>query len=118
MIQVKSRTSQNRSPPGGHVWSPVEDDFGHGQNFGCPSGQNSIFPLSIGERDDGMITLCIHQYILADERVTEEIKRQPVDKSFRPTPTQSPHERVLGMLFVPTARVFPDKVYCTNRNEE
>ena len=53
--------------------------IGRRQNFDCPngpSGQNSIVPLSVGERDDGINTLYSHQYNLADEGVTEEIKRQ------------------------------------------
>jgi hypothetical protein len=53
--------------------------IGRRQNFDCPigpSGQNSIFPLSSGERDDGIRTLHSQQYSLTDEVVTEEIKRQ------------------------------------------
>ena len=52
--------------------------IGHRQNFGCssgPPGQNSIFPMRTGERDDAISTLRSHQYILADEGVSEEIKR-------------------------------------------
>ncbi len=41
--------------------------IGRRQNCGCPSGpsgQNSIFPLPAGERDDGISTLRSHQYSL------------------------------------------------------
>ncbi len=48
--------------------------IGRRQNFGGPSGppgQNSIFHMCAGGRDDGISTLCSHQYSLADEGVTE-----------------------------------------------
>jgi hypothetical protein len=51
----------------------------HRQNFGgpsVPSWQNCIFPMCAGERYDGISTLHSHQYSLADEGVTEEMKRQ------------------------------------------
>jgi hypothetical protein len=57
--------------------------IGHRQNFGCPSGpsgQNSIFPMRDGGRDDGIYILRSHQYSLSDESVTEEIKRQTFSK--------------------------------------
>ena len=57
--------------------------IGRRKNFGCPSvpsGQNSIFPMCVEERDDGISTLRSHQYSLADEGVTEEIKRQTFAK--------------------------------------
>jgi hypothetical protein len=53
--------------------------IGRSQIFGgpsVPSGQNCIFPMRAGGRDDGISTLRSHQYSLADEGVTEEIKRQ------------------------------------------
>ncbi len=68
-------------------WSPTpllsRTIIGHRQNFGgpsVPSGQNSIFPMSAGGRDDGISTLHSHQYSLVDEGVTEEIKRQTFSK--------------------------------------
>ena len=43
--------------------------IGRRKNFGCPSGpsgQNSIFPMCVGERDDGISTLHSHQYRLEE----------------------------------------------------
>jgi hypothetical protein len=57
--------------------------IGHRQIFGgpsVPSGQNCIFPMRAGGRDDGISTLHSHQYSLVDEGVTEEIKRQTFSK--------------------------------------
>jgi hypothetical protein len=57
--------------------------IGRSQNFGGPSGpsgQNSIFRMRAGGRDDGISTLRSHQYSLVDEGVTEEIKRQTFSK--------------------------------------
>ncbi len=45
-----------------------------------PSGQNCIFPMCAGGRDDGISTLHSHQYRLADEGVTEEINCQTFSK--------------------------------------
>ena len=59
--------------------------IGHRQIFDCPngpSGQNSIFPLRTGERDDGISTRRSHQYNLANVGVTEEIKRQTFSKYY------------------------------------
>jgi hypothetical protein len=63
----------------------LQTNIGRRMNFDCPSvpsGQNSIFPMRPGERDDGISTLRSHQYDLADEGVTEEIKRQTFSKHY------------------------------------
>ena len=57
--------------------------IGRRQIFGCPSlpsGQNCIFPMRAGGRDDGISTLRSHQYSLTDEWVTEEVKGQTFPK--------------------------------------
>ena len=57
--------------------------IGRRQIFGgprVPSGQNCIFPMRAGGRDDGISTLRSRQYSLADEGVTEKIKRQTFSK--------------------------------------
>ena len=63
----------------------LQTNIGRRMNFDCPSvpsGQNSIFPMRPGDRDDGISTLRSHQYDLADEGVTEEIKRQTFSKHY------------------------------------
>ncbi len=57
--------------------------IGRRQNFDGPIGpseQNSIFRMRVGGRDDGISILRSHQYSLADEGVTEEIKHHTFSK--------------------------------------
>ena len=62
--------------------------IGPRQNFGSPSGQNSIFPFRAGERDDGISTLCSHQYHMISLWTRGSLEKSNV----KPSPiTDSPH---------------------------